>query len=211
MMKQIIFAIFAAALLLVGMTGCSKVDNPSTDDTKALEQSLVGLWWDAYEYADVTEAGVPYTRVLMAVLVNADHTGCLYMGAFNDDSDEPVAVYGGPEAAGFRWQLLADGRVLLSDPVTGETYVMARTRADGGNYGKEMTNVANTKVDYANGSMTVTNDNYSGTLAKADAEKEAEIRKKLKELIANVNSGDAGIGYGGPGNGSAHARRLGDI
>ena len=49
------------------------------------------------------------------------------------------------------------------------------------------------------------------TLAKADAEKEAEIRKKLKELIANVNSGDAGIGYGGPGNGSAHARRLGDI
>ena len=74
-----------------------------------------------------------------------------------------------------------------------------------------MTNVANTKVDYANGSMTVTNDNYSGTLAKADAEKEAEIRKKLKELIANVNSGDAGIGYGGPGNGSAHARRLDDI
>ena len=50
-----------------------------------------------------------------------------------------------------------------------------------------------------------------GTGAKADAEKEAEIRKKLKELIANVNSGDAGIGYGGPGNGSAHARRLGDI
>ena len=211
MMKQIIFAIFASALFLVGMTGCTVEDNPAADGLNPQEQSLVGLWWDAYEYADVTEAGVPYTRVLMAVLVNADHTGCLYMGAFNDDNDEPVAVYGGPEEAGFRWQLLADGRVLLSDPVTGETYVMARTRADGGNYGKEMTNVANTKVDYANGSMTVTNDNYSGTLAKADAEKEAEIRKKLKELIANVNSGDAGIGYGGPGNGSAHARRLGDI
>jgi hypothetical protein len=193
------------------MTGCSKVDNPSTDDTKALEQSLVGLWWDAYEYADVTEAGVPYTRVLMAVLVNADHTGCLYMGAFNDDSDEPVAVYGGPEEAGFRWQLLADGRVLLSDPVTGETYVMARTRADGGNYGKEMTDVANTNVNYADGSMTVTNDSYSGTLVKADAEKEAEIRKKLQKLITDVNSGDAGIGYGGPGNGSAHARRQGGI
>ena len=51
---------------------------------------------------------------------------------------------------------------------------MARTRADGGNYGKEMTNVADTKVDYADGSMTVTNDNYSGTLAKADAEKAAK-------------------------------------
>ena len=211
MMKQIIFAIFAAALLLVGMTGCTVEDNPAADGLNPQEQSLVGLWWDEFKYDDVTEAGVPYTRVLMAVLVNADHTGCLYMGAFNDDSDEPVAVYGGPEEAGFRWQLLADGRVLLSDPVTGETYVMARTRADGGNYGKEMTNVANTTVDYANGSMTVTNDNYSGTLAKADAEKEAEIRNKLKELIANVNSGDAGIGYGGPGNGSAHARRLGDI
>lgn len=210
-MRTRIFAIFAVALFIVGMTGCSKEDNPSTDGMSALEQELVGLWWDAYEYADVTETGVPYSRVLMAMLVNADHTGCLYMGAFNDDSDEPVAVYGGPEEAGFRWQLLADGRVLLSDPVTGESYVMARTRADGGNYGKEMTNVANTKVDYADGSMTVTNDNYSGTLVKADAAKEAEIKRQLQELITAVSSGDAGIGYGGPGNGSAHARRLGDI
>ena len=206
-----IFAIFAAALLLVGMTGCSKVDNPSTDDMSTLEQSLVGLWWNEYEYADVTETGVPYSRVLMAVQVNADHTGCLYMGAFNDDSDEPVAVYGGPEEAGFRWQLLADGRVLLSDPVTGESYVIARPPADDGNYGTDMTNVANTSVNYANGSMTVTNDSYSGTLAKADAAQDAEIRKKLQALITAVNSGDAGIGYGGPGSGPAHARRQGDI
>lgn len=206
-----IFAIFAAALFIVGMTGCSKVDNPSTDDMSTLEQSLVGLWWDGYEYADVTEAGVPYSRVLMAVQVNADHTGCLYMGAFDDASDEPVAVYGGPEEAGFRWQLLADGRVLLSDPVTGESYVLDRPGADDGSYGTDMTNVANTSVNYADGSMTVTNDSYSGTLAKADAEKEAEIRKKLQKLITDVNSGDAGIGYGGPGNGPAHARRQDGI
>ena len=183
-MRTRIFAIFAVALFIVGMTGCSKEDNPSTDGMSALEQELVGLWWDAYEYADVTETGVPYSRVLMAMLVNADHTGCLYMGAFNDDSDEPVAVYGGPEEAG--------------------SYVMARTRADGGNYGKEMTNVADTKVDYADGSMTVTNDNYSGTLVKADAAKEAEIKRQLQELITAVSSGDAGIGYGGSGNGSAY-------
>jgi hypothetical protein len=70
-----------------------------------------------------------------------------------------------------------------------------------------MTNVADAKVDYADGSMTVTNDNYSGTLVKADAAKEAEIKRQLQELITAVSSGDAGIGYGGSGNGSAYARR----
>ncbi len=212
LMKQKIFTVLAAALLLMGATGCTKgEDNPSSTDMRLQEQDLIGLWYDEYEYADVTETGVPFTRVLMAVLVDADHKGCIYLGAFNDDSDEPVAVYGGPVDAGFKWQLLADGRVLLSDPVTGESYALARTRGDGGSYGTDMTNVANTKVGYTDGSMTVTNGNYSGTLAKADAEKEAEIKEKLQGLITNVDSGDAGIGYGGSGSGPARARRQGGI
>ena len=150
-MKKLLFAMMAA-VLLVGMTGCSKDDNPTTVDIDALEQELVGLWWDEFEYADVTETGVPFSRVLLAVDVEADHTGCLYLGVFNDTSDEPLAVYGGPKDAAFTWRLLDDGRIQLGDPVTGETYALARsvtralTRGDDGSYGDGMTDVSNTSL-----------------------------------------------------------------
>ena len=198
---------FAVAVFLMGLTGCSKEDNPSAGDLSVLEQSLVGLWWDEYEYADVTETGVPFTRVLLVVEANTDHTGCIYLGAFDDNSDYPLAVYGGPEDAGFTWRLLADGTVLLSDPVTGETYAMARTRGDGGSYGKDMTDVASTNVSYNGGNnLTVTNGDYSGTLTKADAAKEADIKEKLQAIITTVDGGDTGIGLGGGSNGPAKAR-----
>ena len=43
-MKKKFLAMFAAAVLLLGMTGCSKADNPSTppDNTNVKEKSLVG-------------------------------------------------------------------------------------------------------------------------------------------------------------------------
>jgi len=180
-MKQKIFAVLAAAVLLLGMTGCSKEDNPASTDINAQEQSLVGLWWDEYEHADVTEDGMPFSRVLLAVKVNANHTGCIYLGVFDDTSDEPLAVYGGPDNAGFTWSLLADGRIQLGDPVTGETYALARalTRADSNSYGDNMTNVANTSMTATNGNVTVTNGNQTNTLAKADAGKTAEIGNTL--------------------------------
>jgi len=183
-MKQKFFAMFAAAMLLLGMTGCTGVDNPSTstDDMSVLEQSLVGLWWDEFEYADVTEAGVPFSRVLLAVKADADHTGCIYLGVFDDTGDEPLAVYGGPEDAGFTWRLLADGRILLSDPATGESYALTRSAEGDSSYGNDMTNVTSTSLTYAAGSVTVANDSYSGTLVKADAEKEADIEETLSTL-----------------------------
>ena len=192
-MKQIFFAVFAAAVLLMGTTGCSNEDSPSPIDIEALEQSLVGVWWDEYEYADVTETGIPFSRVLLAVIANADHTGCIYLGVFNDTSDEPLAIYGGPEDAGFTWQLLADGTLLLGDPVTGETYALSRmTRGDGGSYGNSMTDVSSTKVTYTDNSMTVSNDSYSGTLVKADAATAADIEETLstQSTATNTNLGD---------------------
>ena len=181
-MKLKFFAMIAAAVLLLGMTGCSKEDNPSSKDMSVLEQSLIGLWWDEYQYEDVTEAGVPFSRVLLAVKADADHTGCIYLGVFDNASDKPLAVYGGPEDAGFKWRLLEDGRILLSDPVTGESYALARTRADGGSYGDGMTDVKNTSLAYTDGSVTVNNGDYSGTLTKADAEKAADIAESLSTL-----------------------------
>ena len=185
-MKKYFFAVFAAAVFLLGMAGCSKVDNPTPIDIEALEQSLVGLWWDEYEYAGVTEAGVPFSRVLLAVKADADHTGCIYLGVFDATGNDPLAVYGGPEDAGFTWRLLPNGNVLLGNPVTGETYEMARTRGDdasgNGSYGEGMTDISKTNLTYTDGSVTLTNGDYSGTLGKADANQAADIEKMLSTL-----------------------------
>lgn len=179
-MKKIIIALFAASALLSGLTGCTR-----EIDIKALEQSLVGVWWDAYEYSDITETGVPFDWVLLAVKADADHTGCIYLGAYDSKSDELVAVYGGPEDAGFKWELTSDGNIVLSDPASGASTVL--TRAGGGSsYGNDMTNVNGTNMTYTNGSVTVTNGNYSGTLTKADTGKEGEINEQFSALFSAI-------------------------
>ena len=167
MMKISIKHWVLATILICGasvFTACSSNDdNPAPIDISSMEQSLVGLWWDEYEYADVTETGVPFSRVLLAVVANADHTGCIYLGVFDD-----------------KRRLQADGTLLLGDPATGKTYALARTRgADGGSYGEGATDVSNTSLTYTGGSVTMTNGSYSGTLAKADAETAANITKTL--------------------------------
>ena len=203
-MKAQLFSILAAAALLLCMTGCSKDEATPSNTAKLSEQDLVGLWWDEFEYADVTETGQPFTRALLAVKADADHTGCIYLGVFDDSSDEPVAVYGGPEDAGFTWKLLDDGKVQLGDPVTGEAYLL--TRADGGSYGSQATDVASTQLICASEKLTMTNVGYAGTLAKADTEQAAAIEEKLKNFNTNGNGYEV-IGIGEP-NAPAGAKRY---
>ena len=186
------------------MTGCSKDEATPSNTAKFSEQDLVGLWWDEFEYADVTETGKPFTRALLAVKADADHTGCIYLGVFDDSSDEPVAVYGGPEDAGFTWKLLDDGKVQLGDPVTGEAYLL--TRADGGSYGSQATDVASTQLICASDKLTMTNVGYAGTLAKADTAQAAAIEEKLKNFNTNGNGYEV-IGIGEP-NAPAGAKRY---
>lgn len=190
-MKQIFLATFAAAVLLLGMTGCSKDDQTPYINTAELEKSLVGVWWDEYEYADVTETGVPFTRVLLAVKADADHTGCIYLGLFDDTDDLPLAVYGGPKDAGFRWQLLPNGDLQLSDPISGETSVFTRS-AD--SYANSMTDVSTANLTYDNNQVTMTNGSYSGTLVKADAGQETDIQKRLTMPTATLNTNLNGEG-----------------
>lgn len=190
-MKQKLFGMFAAAVLLLGMTGCSSVDNPSSNNVIVQEQDLIGLWWDEFEYAGETEAGMPFSRVLLAVKADADHTGCIYLGVFDSTSDEPLAIYGGPEDAGFKWRLLDDGRVLLSDPVTGESYALTRSAEGDSSFGNDMTDVSNTSISYDNGSVTVTNGSYTGELEKADAGQAADIEKTLSTLSPDRQSFEA--------------------
>lgn len=190
-MKQIFLATFAAAVLLLGMTGCSKDDQTPYINTAELEKSLVGVWWDEYEYADVTETGVPFTRVLLAIKADADHTGCIYLGLFDDTDDLPLAVYGGPKDAGFRWQLLPGGDLQLSDPVSGETSVFTRS-AD--SYANSMTDVSTANLTYDNNQVTMTNGSYSGTLVKADAGQETDIQKRLTMPTATLSTNLNGEG-----------------
>jgi hypothetical protein len=189
--KLTFLALSAFAVLVLGLTSCSKSDNPTPVDITLTDQDIVGMWWDEFEYADVTEEGKPFSRVLLVVEADADHTGCIYLGVFDEKSDEPLAIYGGPDEAGFTWKLLADGRILLGDPVTGESYAL--TRGNGDSFCDNMTDASNTRLTYNNGSMTATNEDYSGTLDKADAEKEADIQQKLR---LNIGS-NVGLGLGG--------------
>ena len=185
-MRKIFLALFAASALLCGLTGCDK-----EIDIKELEQSLVGVWWDEYEYSDETETGVSFDKVLLAVKADADHTGCLYLGAYDSKSDELVAVYGGPEDAGFKWELTREGNIVLSDPATGESTVLTRS---GSSYGSDMTNVSGTNMTYTDGSVTVSNGSYSGTLTKADTGKEGEIKEqftaRFSAILTNLASED---------------------
>lgn len=178
--------------MLLGLASCTSDVADNAVNISVQEQDLIGLWWDEFEYSDVTEAGVPFSRVILAVKADADHTGCLYLGAFDDTSDEPLAVYGGPEDAGFTWHLLADGRVLLSDPTSGESIALTRA-ADEGSYGEGMTDVSSTSVSVAEGSMTVTNGDYSGTLEKADAPTQADLEEKLATLSPDRQEFEANL------------------
>jgi hypothetical protein len=194
-MKQKTIALLAIAALMCVVTGCSKEDDPSS---RIQEKDLVGVWWTEYEYAGVTEDGVPFSRVLYAVDVAADHTGCIYMGVFDDTEENPLYVYGGPKDAAFTWSLLSDGKVALSTPDGSEEIVMAPTRSEtDGSYGNGMTDVSSTNVTYTGNGMTLTNNNYSGTLTKADTNKTSDINDKLRALIMAVKSGDTGLGFNG--------------
>ena len=175
--------LFVAAVLLLSTTGCSKDDDPAPIDVSAAEKDLIGLWWDEFKYADVTETGEAFSRVLLVVEADEDHSGCIYLGVFNDTSDEPLAIYGGPKDAGFTWKVLSDGRIQLGDPDTGETLDLAPALTRG--YGSNMTNTSNTNMSYNNGTVTVTNGDQSNTLHKANADQTAAIQQKLS---TGVNS-----------------------
>ena len=197
-MKKTIFAMVAVAALLLGLTACSNDDNPSTS---VKEQSLGGLWWDEFEYSDVTEYGDPFNKVLIAVNVDADHTGWIAVGVFDGNDEEPLEIYGGPDEAAFQWQMLDGDKVLLTDPTTGESAVLTRTRGDNsGNYGDNMTNVSKTNVTCSNGAMQVDNGTYSGQLVKANGDKKAEIEETFRQKIkSNVGLGSGGKAPGGFG------------
>ena len=174
-MKQKIFAMFATAVLLLGMGACTdKSDNPSIPSQQGMEESLIGLWYEEFEYEDVTEDGKPFNRALIVVETKADHTGYVALAVFDDEFNEPLEIYGGPKDAPFRWQVTADGHVILTDPDSGATIMSARTRSDGNH--SSFVDVGQIDMNCAPGSIAFSNASHKGKLTRAKSDKNGLIQ-----------------------------------
>jgi len=165
-MKQKFLAIFATVVLLLGMSACKdNADNPAIPSQKEMEESLIGLWCESFDYEDVTEDGKPFNRALIVVEAKADHTGYVALAVFDDEFNEPLEIYGGPKDAPFTWQVTAEGQVILTDPSTGTSISTARTRGDGSH--NDFVDIGQIKMKSGTGSIAFSNATYEGTLAKA--------------------------------------------
>ena len=165
-MKQKFLAIFATVVLLFGMSACKdNADNPAIPSQKEMEESLIGLWCESFDYEDVTEDGKPFNRALVVVEAKADHTGYVALAVFDDEFNEPLEIYGGPKDAPFTWQVTAEGQVILTDPNTGTSISTARTRGDGSH--NDFVDIGQIKMKSGTGSIAFSNATYEGTLTKA--------------------------------------------
>ena len=165
-MKQKIIAMFAAAVLLFGMSACTEnADNPAIPSQQGMEESLIGLWYEEFDYEDVTEDGKPFNHALIVVETKGDHTGYIALAVFDDEFNEPLEIYGGPKDASFTWQVTADGHIILTDPNTGETVISARTRG-GGNH-SDFVDIGQIEMTSAQGSIAFSNASHEGSLTKA--------------------------------------------
>ena len=164
-MKLNITAILAAVAIMLGMGSCTTNDNPTTD-VNALEQSLVGLWYESFDYEDVTEDGSPFSRALIVVEAKADHTGYVALAVFDDVFNEPLEVYGGPKEAPFTWQVTADGHVILTDPQTGTSVVPALTRSTSDH--SDFVNIGQIAMDYTSDHVTYSSASHDGVLARVE-------------------------------------------
>ena len=177
-MKQMINWVLAATLICGAslFTACTDdiSDNPAIPNQQGLEESLIGLWYEDFEYKDVTEDGKPFNRALIAVEAKADHTGYVALAVFDDEFNEPLEIYGGPKDAPFTWQVTADGHVILTDPNTGASISSARTRGDGNH--NDFVDVGQIEMNYASGRVDFSNASHKGSLTKTKSGNNGLIR-----------------------------------
>jgi hypothetical protein len=174
-----------AAILICGasvFTACtSNDDNPVSPNQQGMEDSLVGLWYEELDYSGVLEdTGEAFTSVVLAMQINEDHTGCLYSGAFNGgDYDDPIVVYGGPEEAGFTWQLTNTGQLIMTATDSSEPIALTRTRGDGTDGGdlRRLTSVDGWEKGYDNGQVVISRG--SDVLTPANTEQTATIENMV--------------------------------
>ena len=165
-MKQKFLSIITAAVLLLVMVACTENnDNSILPSQQEMEKNLVGLWYEEFDYKDVTEDGKPFNRALIAVEAKADHTGYVALAVFDDEFNEPLEIYGGPKDAPFTWQVTAEGQIILTDPNTGATIKSAPTRA-GANPGS-FVDISKINMSCSSDNITFSNASHQGSLTRA--------------------------------------------
>jgi pimeloyl-ACP methyl ester carboxylesterase len=165
-MKQKFFAMFAIAVFLLSMGACTqKTDNPSTPSQQEVEKSLIGLWYEEFDYQDVTEKGKPFNRAMIAVEAKADHTGYVALAVFDDEFNEPLEIYGGPKDAPFTWQVTDEGQVILTDPNTGESIKSAQRRSDTKH--NDFVDIDQIRMNCSQGAVNFSNASHRGSLNRA--------------------------------------------
>ena len=174
-MKQKIIAIFAVTVLLLGIGACAeKTDTPATHSQQEMEESLIGLWYEEFDYEDTTEDGKPFNRALIALETKADHTGYVALAVFDDEFNEPLEIYGGPTDAPFVWQITDEGHVTLAAPNTGTS--MMSLRANNNVHHSDFVDIDQIKMNYAQGRVVFSNASHDGTLTKAESDKDNLIQ-----------------------------------
>ena len=159
------FLMVVALLWAVVFTSCSDKDDNGTRSQQELEESIIGLWQEEFEYKDVTEDGKPFNRALIVVETKADHTGYVALAVFDDEFNEPLEVYGGPKDAPFTWQVTAQGHITLSVPNAGPTMKSARRSSDGSH--SNFVDIGQIKMNCApSGDITFSNSSHEGSLSK---------------------------------------------
>ena len=160
------FLMLIVLLCAVVFTSCSdKDDNTDTRSQQEMEESIIGLWQEEFEYKDVTEDGKPFNRALIVVETKADHTGYVALAVFDDEFNEPLEVYGGPKDAPFTWQVTAQGHITLSVPNAGPTMKSAHRSNDGSH--SNFVDIGQIKMNCApSGDITFSNSSHEGSLSK---------------------------------------------
>jgi len=174
-MKQKIFAMFTIAVLLLSIGACTdKTDDPAFPSQQEMEKSLIGLWYEEFDYEDATEDGKPFNRALIAVEAKADHTGYVALAVFDDEFNEPLEVYGGPKDAPFTWQVTTEGHIILTNPNTGTTMMPIRTRSDGNH--SDFVDIDQIEMNCTSDHIDFSNASHEGSLAKAESDKDGLIQ-----------------------------------
>ena len=159
------FLMLIVLLWAVVLTSCSDKDDNGTRSQQEMEESIIGLWQEEFEYKDVTEDGKPFNRALIVVETKADHTGYVALAVFDDEFNEPLEVYGGPKDAPFTWQVTAQGHITLSVPNAGPTMKSARRSSDGSH--SNFVDIGQIKMNCApSGDITFSNSSHEGSLSK---------------------------------------------
>ena len=156
-------------------TSCSSNDDtPIPPSQQELEEKVVGLWYEEFEYEDATEDGKPFNRALVAVEAKADHTGYVALAVFDDEFNEPLEIYGGPKDAPFTWHVTNDGCITLTAPKASTTISPATTR-DERNH-NNFVDIGQIEMNCVQGGIAFSNTSYKGSLTKAESNTNSMIQ-----------------------------------